>query len=418
MSRAPLHGCAGSSVARSNDVTGDIVIKDSGDLLQIAAATNGSASDLATTWADAVDITSVFLASGNSVQLGPALKETVISMYKGTIHRIMAGNDDENVKVGILAGKDNVVQDVILAESMDYILQSHETKSRWEQRGFVPVGLIAFTEGECAQNFADSLRKFETSSDTLLLLLKASTLPCKVFEYDVKEKTFCAASLTMKSRRCKDEKFVVVHCDELNVTMKDKAQCMVSNIIVKHLSAAITGIPKKEDHVFMKSKTPPDGLCLYHAILGALQPAAHTSVPRAQLGFARNPRQQRAESDAARQLELMAFGENKHDPAVDLQDLALVGERLQLAIRCTVADEVAKHFADAGEHMLQDAVHGIDRYPPDVHVYYSWHTNPDSGINTAATNVFCNAKGATSTMQLARYYHYLSKCLSLHLLPL
>lgn len=130
----------------------------------------------------------------------------------------------------------------------------------------------------------------------------------------------------------------------------------------------------------MKSKTPPDGLCLYHAILGALQPAAHTSVPRAQLGFARNPRQQRAESDAARQLELMAFGENKHDPAVDLQDLALVGERLQLAIRCTVADEVAKHFADAGEHMLQDAVHGIDRYPPDVHVYYSWHTNPDSGI--------------------------------------
>ena len=59
-----------------DDATSDIVIK-------IAAATNGSASDVATTWADAVDITSSFLASGNSVQLGPSLKDTVISMYKG-----------------------------------------------------------------------------------------------------------------------------------------------------------------------------------------------------------------------------------------------------------------------------------------------------------------------------------------------
>ena len=59
-----------------DDATSDIVIK-------IAAATNGNASDVATTWADAVDITSSFLASGNSVQLGPSLKDTVISMYKG-----------------------------------------------------------------------------------------------------------------------------------------------------------------------------------------------------------------------------------------------------------------------------------------------------------------------------------------------
>ena len=117
-------------------------------------------------------------------------------------------------------------------------------------------------------------------------------------------------------------------------------------------------------------------------------------MPRAQLGFARTPRQQRAESDAARQLEMMAFGENKHDPAVDLQDLALVGKRLQLAIRCTVANEVAEHFAGTGEHMLQDAVHGIDRYPPDVHVYYSWHTNPDSGIKYSHHEFLLQCKGS------------------------
>ena len=166
----------------------------------------------------------------------------------------MAGNDDEKVKVGILAGKDNVVQDVILAEPIDSVVQSHETKSRWEQRGFVLLGLFASTEGECAQNFDYSLRKLEISSDTLLLLLQAPTLHCKVFEYDVKEKTCCAASLRVKSHRCKDEKFVVVHCDELNVTMKDKAQCMVSSITARHICAAISGISKKEDHMFMKFK--------------------------------------------------------------------------------------------------------------------------------------------------------------------
>lgn len=162
----------------------------------------------------------------------------------------MAGNDDEKVKVGILAGKDNVVQDVILAESIDSVVQSHETKSRWEQRGFVLLGLFASTEGECAQNFDYSLRKLEISSDTLLLLLQAPTLHCKVFEYDVKEKTCCAASLRVKSHRCKDEKFVVVHCDELNVTMKDSSVHGVQYHCQAYLCCNLWDIEKRRSYVY------------------------------------------------------------------------------------------------------------------------------------------------------------------------
>lgn len=104
---------------------------------------------------------------------------------------------------------------------------------------------------------------------------------------------------------------------------------------------------------FQEYQTPPDGLCLYHSIWGALHFDEFSQIARNSSGFALNRRLVQSESERAMDLRSLVIsmhvGDNavlgqlaeslKQKLSVDICELPLVGQALNLAIRCTIAPE-------------------------------------------------------------------------------
>jgi hypothetical protein len=104
---------------------------------------------------------------------------------------------------------------------------------------------------------------------------------------------------------------------------------------------------------FLHIAAPPDGLCAYHSVIGSLSYSSWSKVKRHPNGIAVNRRIEQSESSAAQSLRgfaLMHTPENdpviaeqaleaQHSTTVDIGELSWLGESLNLAIRCHIADE-------------------------------------------------------------------------------
>lgn len=98
-------------------------------------------------------------------------------------------------------------------------------------------------------------------------------------------------------------------------------------------------------HCFEKVTVPADGYCFWHSVLAGLQPSKFCSIERCASGWPVNKRQEKVEAAAAKHLLKLAVNagvDAREFPHgyVHLDQIAVVAAKLNLAVRCTISDEV------------------------------------------------------------------------------
>ena len=88
------------------------------------------------------DITSSII--GTRVLFGPLLPKSYISMYKGLFAKLNECSKTLQDRVAVLAGKDKVVCDVILAPNLAAVQASKPCQERWEDRSYKMLGAVFF----------------------------------------------------------------------------------------------------------------------------------------------------------------------------------------------------------------------------------------------------------------------------------
>ena len=114
---------------------------------------------------------------------------------------------------------------------------------------------------------------------------------------------------------------------------------------------------------FRIHSAPPDGMCCYHSLLGALQFDTWGKVTRHESGFAVNPRIVKQEAEAAASLRQLALESTDMDDPImvelansaseslslDICELSWLGNTLDLAIRCTIDEKALGAYSNCTE---------------------------------------------------------------------
>lgn len=133
---------------------------------------------------------------------------------------------------------------------------------------------------------------------------------------------------------------------------------MVENAILTQLRENVDDAKQQLEREgmiqFVKGNVPRDGFCAYHSVLATLKYEQWSNIPRASNGWAINPRTRKMESDDATNLRNLALATEYEpgsilfllgqlageSPYTDVVSLSWLGCSLDLAIRCTIDDEV------------------------------------------------------------------------------
>lgn len=178
------------------------------------------------------DITAEFIKPLEKIQ--PDLPESDIFVYKGILMRLagMSGscsNDHAQQFMGVLAGKDSTVMDVMLAPSLESALDTPEVSNRWLQLGYQVLGLAVSGSMDTPETFGKELsRLFDLSkSDFIFLAFNGSVNP-RVWMVRQEgasndELSWSRVTLGRGRGRQKGDKFTVVSANKVGVTFEDEA---------------------------------------------------------------------------------------------------------------------------------------------------------------------------------------------------
>ena len=300
---------------------------------------------------DIQDVTADFLMVPQ--RHGPDLLRSPYQVYRGIIQALLGYKNKTYVseQVGILAGNNDTVLDVILGVDIQSTLTTPELIDRWDSLGYTVMGLVVWDDQDDPMKHVECMQELFSNVQRPLLLLQFGKSPepnSWQFNDNEVEFKFVAVGLENKEKkRRKNADYRVIPVDQLGVTFDDEAAYLVSQAICKKMEQAVKNLSdsSNESTCFKKVAMPPDGYCLWHCILAGLQPQQYCKVLRHASGFAKNSRQEKIESQAAKNLLQLVVkagvDENRFENGfVEIKDLALVADLLNLSIRCTISKEV------------------------------------------------------------------------------
>ena len=287
---------------------------------------------------------------------GPQLLISKFFVYKGLVSSLMGRAVDQNANtLGIIAGKDDAAVEICLGSDLSFMISNTELKERWNNLGYDVYGLVAWDHESDTTKYAEAMATLMSLKDTtfLLMICHASGDP-DTWEFN--NQTECSGGFvavdtnSKKKNRRKDIDYKVFNIGAVGVTLEDCAKFQVAKAMQSYLVSEINKQHPKTSgcSTFCKWTSPPDGYCFWHAVLAGLD-KSYLQIARQQNGFAVNPRREKHESQAAKNMLNSCVGSKKPDEVfkngyVELQQIEDVATSLNLAIRVTICDEAcAKH---------------------------------------------------------------------------
>ena len=169
------------------------------------------------------DVTAEFLES--SQPHGPELPPSPIHVYKGLIRRLAETSD--STQVGVLAGRDDRVQDVILGPTVLQVMENPDVISRWKDFKYEVLGMVSWCE-DGREECEHQLQQLWDAQDHMLVLVMAGMESTKAWlaekDTDSSKLSFRAVSVTQSGvNRQKGDNFVVLPATQVAVTLQDQA---------------------------------------------------------------------------------------------------------------------------------------------------------------------------------------------------
>lgn len=137
------------------------------ELTEIAAAEPSSSSVVSS----AEDVTARFLQPSENKAKVPL---STIFVYKGILARLSGLVNTDDCSLGILAGKDSVVRDVILGPSIEFVLNQTEVMDRWNTYEYEVLGLCILEHVKTPESYQSDLMKLPNPNKRDLLLLASN----------------------------------------------------------------------------------------------------------------------------------------------------------------------------------------------------------------------------------------------------
>lgn len=165
------------------------------------------------------------------------LPQSEIVVYKGIIKRLSGVVAKENSNtIGILAGKDNSVSDVILGHSIDDVLNSQEVHTRWMAQEYSVLGMVVFEAVENPEKYKKdmlSLQKNYAEQVLVLLAFDGSPTPksWNTRKEDHGDMSFTAVSVGKTRSRHKGDKFAVLEASKVGVSYQDEVRWLKNTAV-------------------------------------------------------------------------------------------------------------------------------------------------------------------------------------------
>ncbi len=195
------------------------------------------------------DITAEFIKPLEKIQ--PDLPESDIFVYKGILMRLagLSGSwSNDNVQeqfMGVFAGKDSTVMDVILAPSLESALNTPEVLNRWLELGYQVLGLAVYGSMDAPDTFGKELSRLLdiSKSDLILLAFNGSMSPCvwmvRQEGSSNDELSWSRVTLCRGRGRQKGDNFTVVSANKVGVTFTDEAgrsgHCCITEMSIHYI---------------------------------------------------------------------------------------------------------------------------------------------------------------------------------------
>lgn len=336
----------GQDAVAMKDAVNVLSSDTSQDLAGIAVDLQGDCHTVAT----GEDVTFSFLES--STYQGPSLINSTIFLYRGLVLKLLAMHPGEQQLVGIMAGANDMVHEICLAEDLQCVISnSSELKAKWDKAGYEIMGLVSWDDEADCKKYIDlmaTLLSLQNDRSFLQLVCHPDGRATS-WEFNTKENLgeFVMVSLNNKNKnRKKDVDFKIFYLDQVNKTYDDVAKTLVRTAITNAMSQQLHDkIPRDDSKtLFKKIAIPPDGYCFWHSVLAGLNTDAYLSVQRHTNGFPLNASREQLESKAAKNIRDTVVGDRDSQALfpngyVALDQIQEIGEQLKLAIRVTVTDE-------------------------------------------------------------------------------
>lgn len=193
---------------------------------------------------DAMDVTAEFIAPApEPVKDSPSQ----IWMYKGTLKRLetLYPTMVDPPKIGVFAGKNHRILDVLTGASVDEVAGNQEMKERWDKLGYTILGIVCWgavkQPQEYEMSFEDLLVYLGDSVEEQDLLLHlvcvpGSSDPC-AWDITCYESKFQYQSVSLchsASGREKSDTFLVQEASRISVSIADQARTVLLNCFTKN----------------------------------------------------------------------------------------------------------------------------------------------------------------------------------------
>lgn len=175
----------------------------------------------------AIDVTEQFLSP--PVDTAPKLPSCPFFVYKGILKRL-ASIQQGHSEVGVMAGKEHSVLDVLLGGSVDAIIHNQSVIERWSELSYQIMGVVVFNHSGEETDWNQHLQSLDTSNELLLL-----SIPVNMERRVWMVKTTDGGSLTFDAvvlendnkNRKKDATYLVINACHVSATLLDQAghQC-------------------------------------------------------------------------------------------------------------------------------------------------------------------------------------------------
>ena len=310
------------------------------------------------------DVTTSFLETKKPTH--PARPASKYFVYRGIVLSLTGRKMDERQKsVGIMAGANDIVIEVCIAENLQDALSCSELKTRWEKLEFDLVGLVAWDHENDPSKYTEQMAVLlskQVEKPLLLLLIDSSgQMHSWEFKTSCDQDAFIAVDISSnknKNRR-KELDFKIYPLGQVGVTFEDTAKSAVIKAVSDHLGAALvasssasSSSSKAALQVFKRVAVPADGFCFWHSILAGLNSDKFCAIRRHMIGCAVNSRQEQRESREAKKLAQTVAGSRDVDCLfpngyVELPQIEMIGWNLNLAIRVSVSEEAGSGILSA-----------------------------------------------------------------------
>lgn len=186
------------------------------------------------------DVTSSFLASSEFT--GLQLETSHFRIYTGIVKRLAgmspASDQPGMIKVGILAGQNSNICDVIWGSTVGDVLETPEVSSRWNDLQYDVLGLVVWDTPDQYSKYSDTMLQLPPTAEATLLFLVFNGLP-QPHSWHVEftglgsEREACFHPVSIDWRKCnrkKDDSFLVSEASRVGVSFVDQAWVAQSHI--------------------------------------------------------------------------------------------------------------------------------------------------------------------------------------------